>query len=112
MSEIDPKCFNKKQPAFAVTNRGELIPCCWCDTQVVRAEKRYQKLLMVSNLDDYDSIDEILLTDEWVQLFNDLQNNKGFSVCHSICKKRDVDQHKKETYYDSKTGEKVHQRST
>jgi hypothetical protein len=112
LPELDAKCFNKKQPAFAITNRGEVIPCCWLDTKVQREEEDYQKLLAVSHLDDYDSVDEIFLTEEWVNFFENLSKGKGFTICHHVCKKRTVDQHKKEIYYDSKTGDKVFERST
>jgi hypothetical protein len=110
--ELEPKCFNHKQPAFAMTNRGEVIPCCWLDTQMNRINQDYQKLLMVSNLDDYDSVDEIFLTDEWVQFYDDLQNGKGFPTCYQICRKRDEDQHKREVVYDAKTSKKINVRST
>lgn len=110
--ELEPKCFNHKQPAFAMTNRGEVIPCCWLDTQKNKVTTEYKKLLMVSNLDDYDSVDEIFLTDEWVQFYKDLQNNIGFPTCYQICSKKDADNHKKETVFEAKTNKKVNERST
>jgi len=94
--EIEPKCFNNQQNAFAVTNLGELIPCCWCDNQHTRKEPRYKDLLAVSKIDDYESLDEIILQDEWVKFFEDLKEGKGFGICHHICKKRETDSHKKQ----------------
>lgn len=104
MEKLDPKCLNGKQEAFALTNKGQLIPCCWLDTQAQRAESDYQQLLMVSHVDDYDSIEEIFLTDEWVEFYSNLKKGKGFSHCHRICKWRESDQHKKEIILDKKTG--------
>lgn len=101
---IDPKCVSGNQEAFGLTNRGEVIPCCWCDTDEVRADPDYQKLLAVSNLNDYDSVDEIFLQDEWIEFIENLKNGRGFKVCYTICKKRDIPQHKAEVFIDPKTG--------
>lgn len=102
---IEPKCVTGKQEAFGFTNRGELIPCCWADTQQVRADPDYQKLLAVSNISDHDSIEEIFLQDEWIEFYQNLKLNKGFQVCYTICKKRDSPQHKAEVYINPKTGD-------
>lgn len=109
---IDPKCVTGNQEAFGFTNRGEMIPCCWCDTQRVRADPDYQKLLAVSNIKDYDSVEEIFLQDEWIEFIENLKNNKGFEVCYTICKKRDAPKHKAEIYIDPKTGKKVSAKRT
>ena len=97
--ELDPKCINGDQEAFAITNRGEVIPCCWLDTYVQKMEHDYGMLTLASNLNDYDSIEEILLQDEWVDFRNNLKNGKGFDICHLICKKREAPQHKRMTVY-------------
>ena len=102
--EIDPKCVTGIQDAFGLTNKGELIPCCWCDTSKVRNNPAYQRLLAVSKIADYDSIEEIVLQDEWIEFQNNLKNNVGFEVCYTICKKRDTPQHKAEIYIDTKSG--------
>lgn len=98
-TELDPSCYDSRQPAFAMTNRGEVIPCCWLDTKFNRVDDRYQKLLMVSNIDDYDDISEIFLTDEWVQFYQDLRNHKGFPSCHVHCRKREKPAHRREITY-------------
>jgi hypothetical protein len=100
--ELDPKCLNGDQEAFAITNRGELIPCCWLDTYVQKMEHNYIMLTLASNLNDYDSIEEILLQDEWVDFRTNLKNGKGFDMCHLMCKKREIPQHKKITIYSDK----------
>ena len=103
---IDPKCVSGSQEAFGFTNRGEVIPCCWCDTQRVRSDPDYQKLLAVSNIKDFDDVEEIFLQPEWKEFTENLKNNIGFEVCYTICKKRDTPVHKAEIYIDPKTGKK------
>jgi len=98
MSKLDPKCLNEGQPAFGFTNRGEVIPCCWLDTDRNRDNQEYQKLIKVSNIEDYDSVEEIFLNDEWIEFFKNLAKGKGFPQCHSICKKRETPQHKREIF--------------
>lgn len=98
--QLDPKCIDNRQPSFGLTNRGELIPCCWMDTQFNRFDEDYQKLLAVSKIEDYDSIDEILLTDEWIEFSKNISKGIGFAWCHHVCKKRETAQHKRENWYD------------
>jgi len=98
-TELDPKCLTGGQEAFAITNRGELIPCCWLDNQVNRRDPDYIKLLIASHIQDYDSIEEILFTDEWLEFQDNLKKGIGFTICHLVCKKRDSPQHKRETFY-------------
>jgi len=84
--ELDPKCF-KDNMSFAVTNRGHLIPCCHCDDQDTMNDPEFKKLLAVSKISDYESIDEILSHKEWTQFLEDLKNHKGPDACHRICLK-------------------------
>jgi hypothetical protein len=87
-NEIDPKCFNDKRRGFALTNRGELIPCCWADgAPWNKNHPTYQKLVKVSKIADYDSINEILMTDEWIEFAENLSKGKGMPVCHQLCQK-------------------------
>ena len=104
--EIDPKCLNGQQEAFAITNRGELIPCCWLDTGHQRKQEAYMKLVWASNIADYDSIEEILLQDEWIEFYENLKKGRGFSICHLVCKKRETPQHKKMTILNDDGGDK------
>lgn len=84
--ELEPLCF-KKEIAMAVTNRGHLIPCCRCDNPANMADPEFQKLLKVSKISDYNSINEILETDEWNNFRKDLRNNKGPASCVYTCRK-------------------------
>ena len=104
--EIDPKCMNGKQEAFGITNRGEVIPCCWADTEKVRKDPDYKKLVAVSNINDYDTVEEIFLQDEWIEFAENLEKGDNvFDVCYTICKKRESPQHKAELFIDTETGE-------
>lgn len=98
--ELDPKCLDNRQPSFAMTNRGELIPCCWVDCQQNRFDKDYQRLLSVSKIEDYDTIDEIVLTEEWINFTQNISNGIGFLGCYITCKKTDVANHKRENWYE------------
>ena len=90
MKKLDPKCLKgEMQPAL--TNRGELIPCCYCDTQITLENPEFQKLLKVSKIKDYDTIEEIYLTKEWIEFKKDLENDKGPWACWVTCVKRDDD---------------------
>lgn len=83
---FDPKCLDKRQEVFAINNRMELMPCCWVDPASHKAEPELLALMAVSKISDYDSIEEILLTDEWVQFVKDLRQGKGLKKCHETCK--------------------------
>lgn len=94
MTDLDPKCL-KKEPspgnAFALTNKGELIPCCWLDSHAGRTtDKEYQKLLSVSKVSDYENIEDIFLTEEWQLFLQNLYKGKGFKECHLKCKAGDI----------------------
>jgi hypothetical protein len=84
--ELDPQCF-KGTIAFAVTNRGHLIPCCRCDDPPTVRDPEFQKLLAVSKISDYNSIEEILATKEWLEFEENLRNHKGPDACIKTCRK-------------------------
>ena len=91
LNELDPKCFDKRQPCYGFTNRGELLPCCWLDVQNNNpVDPSYQKLLNVSNIKDHDSIEDILLQPEWIEFNKNLAKGKGFPICYKVCKKKET----------------------
>lgn len=100
MKKLDPKCIKKRnltvedyaagydlQPKLmAITNEGCLIPCCFLDTVTLKKEKRIKELLKVSNINDYDDLNDIIKTVEWKNWYNDLINDKAPSpVCINTC---------------------------
>ena len=88
-NELDPKCLDRRQSQFAITNRGELIPCCYLDDERLRNNLDFVKLKMVSHIDDYDNIEDILETEEWQLFYSNLKQGKAFSICHNVCAKFD-----------------------
>ena len=87
MKELDPICF-KGRIGMAITNNGELIPCCRLDDGRARYnDPEFQKLLAVSKISDYDSIDDILETKEWKLFYENLRNHIGPKPCWRTCGK-------------------------
>jgi hypothetical protein len=87
--ELDPMCL-KNEMQVAITNKGELIPCCYLDTPRNNLDLEYKKLLKVSKISDYNSIEEIYLNKEWIEFAENLRNHKGPFGCKLTCpKKRD-----------------------
>lgn len=82
---LDPQCMKNKMP-YAITNRGELIPCCRCDDIPTIRDPKFSLLLLASKIEDYDTIDEILLQPEWIEFRNDLKNNIGPYACWYTCR--------------------------
>ena len=86
IDEIDPQCVNGSKPV-AINNRGHLLPCCEWDTGKMIRDPYVQKLMAVSNIADAD-IDEILLTDEWQQFYQDITTGNYIPImCKAVCGK-------------------------
>jgi len=92
LDKLDPKCF-KNEIGFAITNRGQLIPCCRCDTIDTLNDPKFKKLLSVSNIVDYNNIKDILNTQEWQEFYQNLKNHQGPAACYQTCRanKKDCD---------------------
>ena len=101
MQKLRPKCFHNEIQT-SLTNRGHLIPCCNVDQPETLEDPMMVKMLKVSNVADYDTIDEILLTDEWQEFAKNLEQRnleKIMPVCIIHCAKRKGrDRQKIETY--------------
>ena len=87
--KINPKCEKGKQSKdYATSAKGFLLPCCWCDTINLSADKELTKLFRPHlHLDKVDSIDEILLSDEWLDFKKSIttDNDKAPDVCKRYC---------------------------
>ena len=82
---LDPMCFDDRIP-FAITNRGELLPCCYCDNVKTLKTPIFKKLTAVSNIEDHDSLEEILLKDEWREFVEMLEKNQEPPpICIETC---------------------------
>lgn len=110
--ELEPKCMitpknkeGKYAQLAAVTNRGYLIPCCWIDEKETLNHPIMQKMLKVSKISEHKSIDEIVLSKEWIEFATNLANHdidKILPTCIHHCRKRkETDKIKKETYFNN-----------
>lgn len=93
--KLDPMCFNQKI-GFAITNRGQLLPCCRCDHIMNDNDIEFQKLLAVSNISNYENLNDILQTKEWKRFYKNLSNDIGPPSCYKSC---GVDRKEKQISY-------------
>jgi len=100
---LDPQCF--RGFPMAVTNTGYLIPCCYCDDPKTLNDPEFKKLLAVSKINDYDTLDEIINTKEWKRFEKNLRRNIGPHACMHTCKvrKNKDDIVRKDTHIDPKS---------
>ena len=93
---LEPRCMARKNSiekrmSPAVTNRGELIPCCWCDQPRASKDPIMKQMLKVSKISDHNSIEDILTTKEWQEFAKNLAEknlDKVLRVCIIHCQKR------------------------
>ena len=98
--KFKPKCLEGKiQTAF--TNRGHLIPCCYCDEQWALETPQLKKLTNVSKVSEVNDIEEILFSKEWMEFEEDLRTENWSEIpkiCIHHCQERGDDNIKTETY--------------
>ena len=96
--KFKPKCM-AGTIQMALTNRGHLIPCCWCDEEWNLKTPAFQKLLKVSKISEVEDVEEILLSKEWQEFEENLRLEKNIpKICIEHCmKKEDDDDRKIET---------------
>lgn len=88
--KMKPMCFEKFP--FGMTNKDELLPCCYCDSSKNMKDPQFQRLLKVSKVSDYDKIDDIFETKEWKEFFTLLKKNiPPCWACLETCAVRSVD---------------------
>ena len=102
---FSPKCFphgKERRQQVALTNKGELIPCCWLDQRDKLKHPTMVALLKVSKVDDYEKIEDIFKTNEWQEFAKNLAEknmDKIMPVCKDHCKVREgKNRFKRETY--------------
>ena len=82
--KINPKCKAGKDYSYSA--KGFLLPCCWCDTVNPETDKELHKLFNPElHLSNVDSIEEILLSDEWLNF--DESITKDFDKAPKVCKR-------------------------
>jgi hypothetical protein len=108
---FDPKCF--KDQKLAITNRGELIPCCFLDSKAGLSDPEILKLLEVSKISDYEKIEDILNTPEWIEFERKLSSRDGPwpQSCFFHCRAKDNNDFiRKEEFYNPNSLKKTHER--
>lgn len=83
--KIKPMCFNGNMN-LAVTNRGQVLPCCHCDTKRMMKDPEFKKLAENSYLKDHDHVNDILSNDHWQAFYESLENNRGPFACWDTCR--------------------------
>ena len=86
--KLYPRCMGgTKPPAYSAT--GYILPCCWADDDKVLDEFKF---LMKEHLklENVESINDIFLSDEWIEFFNMLEQNGNNApyVCKKYCSKK------------------------
>lgn len=100
--KFKPKCL-KGELQIAFTNRGHLIPCCYCDEQWVLESPQFKKLLKASKVSEVEDIEEILYSKEWMEFEENLRTEKNIhKICIEHCSDRGDDKIKKEEYLNPK----------
>tara|TARA_Y100000589_G_C27099211_1_gene607306 strand:+ start:753 stop:1094 length:342 start_codon:yes stop_codon:yes gene_type:complete len=61
---FNPQCITGEE-SYAVSNRNILLPCCYVDNKNLVPHKAINDIIEVSNIDDHDSIDDIVNQKEW-----------------------------------------------
>ena len=90
LKKWNPICITKtgsKEKYFGHSVEGHLLPCCWCydrkDPELKELQKEHLKI------ENVESIDEILLSDEWLKFSNTLANDplNAPETCWKYCGK-------------------------
>jgi len=102
--KFKPKCLSGKQQT-AVNNRGELLPCCYCDEQWALKTPQLKRLTDVSKVSEVEDIEEILLSEPWMKFEEDLRTENWPEIpkiCIHHCTDRGDDPIGKQTFIDDK----------
>ena len=98
--KFKPKCLSGEQQT-AVNNRGELLPCCYCDDERALKKPQLKRLTAVSKISEVEDIEEILFSKPWMKFEEDLRTENWPEIpgtCIYHCQERDNTKIKKETY--------------
>ena len=84
---LKPKCLNGDTSfGFSNSEGGYILPCCWCDQpkRIKQFASLTQEKFKITNV---DSIDSIVESDEWQEVFDMLINRpeKAPETCKKYC---------------------------
>ena len=102
--KFNPKCLSGKQQT-AVNNRGELLPCCYCDEDEDLATPQLKRLTDVSKISEVEDIEQILFSKPWMKFEEDLRTENWPEIpkiCIHHCTDRGDDPIGKQTFIDDK----------
>lgn len=106
---LNPKCINHRNGnnelvTKAVNNRGQLMPCCYCDsgTLASKKDKILLELAKHSYINDWDSIEEMVNSEPWVNFYKELLDPDGehSPICVYLCGTDKATGVRSEEFYD------------
>ena len=74
-SKVKPLCVDRKR--LFITARGNVFPCCWMASS-------YENVHTVPNIHDYDSLHDLLHSEEWKTYWNTIKTFKD-PLCRKKC---------------------------
>lgn len=74
-SKVEPLCVDRKR--LFITARGNVFPCCWMASS-------YEDVHTVPNIRDYDSLHDLLHSEEWKIYWNTIKTFKD-PLCRKKC---------------------------
>tara|TARA_A200000159_G_C7265799_1_gene315009 strand:- start:59 stop:982 length:924 start_codon:yes stop_codon:yes gene_type:complete len=74
-SKVNPLCVDRKR--LFITARGNVFPCCWMASS-------YENVHTVPNIHDYDSLHDLLHSEEWKTYWNTIKTFKN-PLCRKKC---------------------------
>ena len=84
---LSPRCLSgDRSPAYV--NSGHISPCCWVDGDPNQKEEGYKELFTDDmKLDNFETVDKVFLSDQWVDFFSMLKNNPKAApnICWKHC---------------------------
>ena len=92
----EPQCLSSIEPkGFGTTSNGYLIPCCLCDNKTFGPQKKESLAPLYDEelkLEKNESIDDILLSDQWQNFWKSLKSGpkNAPNVCIYYCYRKNV----------------------
>jgi hypothetical protein len=75
-----------RKPGAVYSGSGHILPCCWCDTHQTKHMEKHSMLDEELKLQNNKSIEDIMLSKQWVTFHKTLVNNP--IVAPPFCKTR------------------------
>ena len=85
--KLIPRCLYGDRSA-AFVNSGHISPCCWVDGDFNQKIEGYKELFTEKmKLENFKTVDEIFLSDEWLNFFKMLKNKPESApyICWKHC---------------------------